>query len=165
MEKFNTFLSLMEENWPEAYEGIAPSLPLIDKIQSINYARLTQIMAEYGLQSSDFGILTALRRSAAPYLLTPTQLMDHMLFSSGGLTKALYRLEDKEMISRSASPEDGRIKLVQLTAKGKTVIEEVVVKVQESHRIMKATFSDEEVKQLDSLLLKLLNALDSGSGF
>ncbi|WED23677.1 MarR family transcriptional regulator [Vibrio sp. JC009] len=160
IEKFETFLSLMEENWPEAYKEMATVLPRIDKIQSVNETRRSKIMTEYGLQGADFGLLTALRRSPPPHLLKPTQIMDYMLISSGGLTKALYRLENKELVSRSASAEDGRIKLVQLTEKGKATIEEIVVKVQENHRILRNTFSSEEEQLLDSLLAKLLNALE-----
>ncbi|MDD8059075.1 MarR family winged helix-turn-helix transcriptional regulator [Shewanella metallivivens] len=161
IEKFETFLSLMKENWPEAYEDMIPSLPLIDKIQSINEEKRSKTMAEYGLQTSDFGLLTALRRTPAPHLLMPTQIMDYMLISSGGLTKALYRLEQKALISRSPSSEDGRVKRVQLTAKGKQVIEEIVVKAQESHRLMNASFSEQEKNQLDMLLRKLLNTLEA----
>lgn len=161
IEKFETFLSLMKKNWPEAYENMMPSLPLIDKIQSINEIKRSKVMAEYGLQTSDFGLLTALRRTPAPHLLMPTQIMDYMLISSGGLTKALYRLEQKALISRSPSSEDGRIKRVQLTEKGKMVIEEIVVKVQEIHRLMNANFSEQEKNQLDILLRKLLNTIET----
>ncbi|NOI67132.1 MarR family transcriptional regulator [Vibrio sp. 99-8-1] len=161
IEKFETFLSLMEENWPEAYEDMMPSLPLIDKIHSINESLRSKVMAEYGLQTSDFGLLTALRRTPAPHLLMPTQIMDYMLISSGGLTKALYRLEEKELISRSPSSDDGRIKLVQLTEKGKEIIEEIVIKAQQSHRLMKADFSVQEAKQLDRLLTKLLTTVEA----
>jgi DNA-binding MarR family transcriptional regulator len=161
IEKFETFLSLMEENWPEAYKDMMQSLPLIDKIQSINEEKRSKVMAEYGLQTSDFGLLTALRRTPAPHLLMPTQIMDYMLISSGGLTKALYRLEQKALISRSPSSEDGRVKLVQLTAKGKQVIEDIAVKAQESHRLMNASFSEQEKNQLDKLLKKLLNTIET----
>jgi DNA-binding MarR family transcriptional regulator len=163
IEKFDTFLSLMEKNWPDAYQTMAPSMPRIDKIQSINAVRRSKIMAEYGLQGSDFGLLTALRRSPAPYLLTPTQLMAHMLISSGGLTKTLHRLETKAMIARKESPDDGRIKLVQLTAKGKRVIEEVVTKEQANHKILCTIFSRQEADQLDALLSRLLNALETST--
>lgn len=160
IEKFDTFLALMKKNWPEAYEEMMPTLPLIDKIQSINETRRAEVMTKYGLLSSDFGLLTALRRSPAPHLLTPTQIMDYMLISSGGLTKALYRLEQKALITRKASPEDGRVKLVQLTDRGKVVIEEIVIKAQVSHKLMSATFSEQETKQLEKLLIKLLETME-----
>lgn len=159
IEKFENFLSLMEDNWPEAYAHMMPSLPLIDKIHSINEAQRSKVMAEYGLLASDFGLLTALRRTPPPHLLMPTQIMDYMLISSGGLTKALYRLEEKKLISRSVSLDDGRIKLVQLTVEGKMVIEKIVVKVLENHRLLKVNFSKKEAKQLDMLLVKLLTTI------
>lgn len=78
-----------------------------------------------------------------------------MLVSSGGLTNLLHRLESCEMISRVDSPDDGRIKLVKLTAKGKQTIEAVVAQVQESNRRVLAHFDAEEIEKLDSLLSKL----------
>lgn len=159
-EKFEHFLALMEENWPQAYENMLHSLPCIDKIQSINEATRVKVMAEYGLQSSDFGLLTALRRSPPPYLLTPTQLMNHMLISSGGLTKALYRLEAKGMISRKDSMDDGRVKLVQLNDEGKEVIEGAMTKIRLTYKVLNEVFSDQEKKQLDSLLIRLLGEME-----
>lgn len=158
--KFETFLTLMRENWPEATKEMIISLPLIDRIQSTNMMLRNKIMMQYQLQLSDFGLLTALRRSPKPHLLTPTQLMEHMLISSGGLTKALYRLENRGMISRKASVEDGRIKLVQLTQKGSTTIEEIVKKELASHQILRDSFTDKETETLNILLTKLVNTME-----
>ncbi|WP_375749779.1 MarR family winged helix-turn-helix transcriptional regulator [Vibrio sp. HN007] len=160
IEKFETFLSQMEENWSEAYENMTPAMPRIDKIQSINDITRSKVMAEYGLLGADFGLLAALRRTPEPHLLKPTEIMDYMLISSGGLTKALYRLEKKELISRSASPEDGRIKLVKLTLNGKKVIEDVMDKVHSDHKTITEALSKDELVQLDILLSKLLSKME-----
>ncbi len=160
IEKFDHFLTLMEENWPEAYENMAVAMPCIDKIYSINEAVRTKMMAEYGLQSSDFGLMTALRRSPPPHLLTPTEILDYMLISSGGLTKALYRLEGKGFITRKASLDDGRVKRVQLTDTGKSTIEEIIAKLQKNHQHFYSDFTQQETEQLEGLLAKLLLSLE-----
>ncbi len=152
---FDTFLDLMEKNWPEAHGALMKSFPLIDRISAIHDGVRSKILAEYSLQGADFGILTALRRKGEPYVLSPTLLRRYMLVSSGGLTKMLHRLESSGMILRGDSPVDGRIKLVQLTPRGKKTIENVVAKLQESNRRVIAHFDAEEIQQLDSLLSKL----------
>ncbi len=160
---FDTFLNLMEKNWPEAHGALMKSFPLIDRISAIHDGIRSKVLAGYSLQGGDFGILTALRRTGEPYILSPTLLRQYMLVSSGGLTKMLHRLETCGMISRVASVDDGRIKLVQLTELGKQTIENVVIQVQDSNRRVLAHFSPEEVELLDSLLVKLSNHLESES--
>ncbi|MEE3879933.1 MarR family winged helix-turn-helix transcriptional regulator [Vibrio sp. YYF0003] len=157
---FDTFLSLMEKNWPEAHSALMKSFPLIDRISAIHDGVRAKVLAEHSLQGGDFGILTALRRMGEPYVLSPTLLRQYMLVSSGGLTKMLHRLESCEMISRVDSPDDGRIKLVKLTAKGKQTIEAVVAQVQKSNRRVLAHFDAEEIEKLDSLLSKLSHLLE-----
>ncbi|TCS42705.1 MarR family winged helix-turn-helix transcriptional regulator [Reinekea marinisedimentorum] len=158
--KFENFLSLMKENWSEAHENLLPAFPRIDRISALHNMERAKIMSVYGLQPSDFGLLTALRRSGSPYQLSPTQLRDYMLVSSGGLTKALYRLEEKGMISRSAKEGDGRVKLVALTEKGKASIEEAVNKVQRVHAVLSNEFTEQELAQLDQLLARFLSVIE-----
>lgn len=85
--KFESFLEQMKKNWPEAYGSLMPAFPRVDRISALHSMHRAQIMADFGLQASDFGLLTALRRSGEPYQLTPTQLSEYMLVSSGGMTK------------------------------------------------------------------------------
>lgn len=151
----------MEENWPQAHDYLMVSFPLIDRIYAHHEAQKAKVMVSYDLLSSDFGLLTALRRSGEPYRLSPTQIREYMLVSSGGLTKALHRLEKKGLIERFDSAQDKRMKFVQLTAAGIALIEEAVVKVQQNHLKVKESFSNQESEQLDSLLRKLLHVLES----
>src|SRR5262245_2412161 len=53
---------------------------------------LARERATFGLQEGWFDVLAALRRAGRPFELTPTQLMDAMMLSSGGVTKRLDRL-------------------------------------------------------------------------
>lgn len=157
---FDTFLNLMEKNWPEAHQGLMKSFPIIDRIFALHDSCRAKVMAEVGLQSADFGVLTALRRSEPPYVLSPTQLRQYMLVSSGGLTKMLYRLESCGMVTRSSSEQDGRIKLVKLTDKGKETIETAVIQLQQSNTRVFQHFSPEEIQLLEGLLSKFSHYLE-----
>ena len=45
-----------------------------------------------------------LRSVPSPYELTPTELYDAVLLSSGGMTKVLRRLETRGLVSRGENP-------------------------------------------------------------
>jgi MarR family 2-MHQ and catechol resistance regulon transcriptional repressor len=47
-----------------------------------------------------------------------------VLLTSGSITTAVDRLEDRGLVRRTAHPEDGRTRLVQLTTQGRRTIEE-----------------------------------------
>src|SRR3954453_10013071 len=51
--------------------------------------------ARYGLNGGEFDVLAALRRTGAPYRLTPTELSRALLVTSGGMTNRLRSLEER----------------------------------------------------------------------
>ena len=53
-----------------------------------------------------------------PHRLSPKEVGVSLLFSSGGLTKLLERLESRGLVAREPDPNDGRGVLVSLTAAG-----------------------------------------------
>ena len=55
--------------------------------------RLTPVFARFGLQAGEFDVLATLRRSGAPYALTPTELYEATMVTSGAMTARLDRLE------------------------------------------------------------------------
>jgi DNA-binding MarR family transcriptional regulator len=59
---------------------------------------LDLVFADYGLTGGEFDVLAALRRSGRPYRLTPTSLRRAVLLSSGGMTKRLAGLENRNGI-------------------------------------------------------------------
>ncbi|GAL11585.1 transcriptional regulator MarR family [Vibrio astriarenae] len=121
-ETLNNILKLGAKHWPEAFGEFRSTILTIHRIHSHLDSDLEKLLAGFELQKADFGVLTTLRRSASPYCLSPTELYRSMLFSSGGLTKVLSRVQKAGLIERIENPEDGRSKLVQLTHQGKTVL-------------------------------------------
>lgn len=160
--KIDNFLALMQQHWPEAYSGITPTFPFAHRISAIAGGQINQIMHPYDLQHSDFHLLTALRRSGAPYQLMPSQISSFMLMTSGGLTKVLTRLTTQALVERVADADDKRIKMVKLTAKGKQVVEEAMQQLQDLHTQTMQHFNADEAKQLESLLEKLVRVMESG---
>lgn len=73
-----------------------------------------------GLGLSDFAALEALLHKGP---LTITEIQAKVLLASGSMTAAVDRLEKKGVIVRGTTPNDRRAKVLQLTPKGRRVVE------------------------------------------
>ncbi|KWF58005.1 MarR family winged helix-turn-helix transcriptional regulator [Burkholderia pseudomultivorans] len=121
--------------------------------------RLNPLFARYGMQPGEFDVLATLRRSGAPFALTPTALYDALMMSSGGMTARIDRLQKAGWVERRPNPADGRGTLVALTETGRALIDEAVVAHVDNQRAMLAALSTAEQAQLARLLDKLLAGL------
>jgi DNA-binding MarR family transcriptional regulator len=121
-------------------------------------------LATFGLTISEFNALSALRRSGAPYRLSPKHLSSALLLSSGGLTKLLERLEGAGLVRRQPDPEDGRGLLVVLTQAGHALQEEAFAAHLENEEELLAALNAEERATLAAALRKLLASFEAGEG-
>lgn len=123
-----------------------------------NYLKkaIGKTFADFGLQPGEFDVLATLRRSGAPYQLSPTELFKSMMVSSGTMTHRIDRLEKAGWVERIADVRDRRAMLIQLTEKGLSLIDEAVTAhVANEHRILSALDAAER-EALVGLLRKLL---------
>ena len=123
---------------------------------------LVPLFAEFGLQDGEFDVLAALRRSGAPFRMTPTELYGVTMLSSGGMTARLDRLEKSGLIERLPNPADRRGTLVQLSDKGRDLIERALPAHSANETRILAPLTDEEQKQFGRLMAKLLAGIQSG---
>ena len=77
------------------------------------------------------------------------------------LNGIVSRLEEKELISRRASPDDGRFRLVGLTEAGRNKVLEFRAALGETDRWFAAALSPEERKQLCRLLSRVITNLEN----
>ena len=118
--------------------------------------RLAPLFARFGLQAGEFDVLATLRRSGAPYALTPTALYEATMVTSGAMTNRLDRLEKAGLILRGPHPNDRRGIVVQLTENGLALIDEALTAhVANEHEIL-ASLSGAERETLAQLLEKLI---------
>ena len=120
---------------------------------------LNPLFAEHGLQPGEFDVLATLRRSGAPYALTPTALYEAAMLSSGGMTNRIDRLETAGLIERQKHPTDRRGVLVALTSEGKELIDKLVLLHVANEQRMLAALTTREQTQLGQLLAKLLHGM------
>lgn len=122
-------------------------------------AQLRPVFAAAGLGDGDFDVLATLRRSGAPYALTPGELASTAMVASGTVTKRVDRLERAGLVSRSVRVEDARGREVRLTPAGLRVVDEVVEQhVANEHRLLEG-LTPAERRQLAGLLEKWARSL------
>ena len=113
----------------ELPELAAENMLLIGRLKraaAVIARELEKVYGEYGLTEGSFDVLATLRRSGAPYTLTPTELFSALMVTSGTMTTRLKNLENQGLIDRLPNPDDARSMLVRLTDKGKELIEQAV---------------------------------------
>lgn len=89
-------------------------------------ARASEWLREHGISYTELDVLATLRRSGAPYRLSPTALRKSVLLTSGAMTACLNRLEQRGLISRSPDDADRRSLMATLTERGVQLIDEAV---------------------------------------
>nr|XP_061801943.1 HTH-type transcriptional regulator PecS-like [Nerophis lumbriciformis] len=107
------------------------------------------------LRYTDFDIIATLRRSGRPYRLTPVELCEAVVLTSGAMTAALERVERVKLIARQPSKTDRRVKAAVLTAKGVRVAEAAARLRFRAAHLAVGCLSVTEARQLVSLLRKL----------
>jgi DNA-binding MarR family transcriptional regulator len=117
---------------------------------------IQETVSDFGLNGGEFDVLATLLRSGQPYQLSPTDLFNTMMVSSGTMTHRIDRLEQADLVKRTPDPSDRRGMLVQLTDKGFNTIEQAVeAHVANGHRLL-IVLDEAERKVLAQLLRKLL---------
>ena len=112
------------------------------------------------LETWGFDVLAALRRAGAPHTLSPSQLMQETMVSSGTMTNRLDRLEELKLITRQPDPSDGRGSLVSLTSLGMKKVDEALDHLITSEKTFLTELSKGEQRELADLLSRLAANFD-----
>ncbi|KIC14250.1 MarR family winged helix-turn-helix transcriptional regulator [Leisingera sp. ANG-Vp] len=120
-----------------------------------------ETFAEFGLNAAKFDVLATLRRSGAPYVLSPGDLLKATMVASGTMTNRLDRLEADGLVKREVNPEDSRSFLVGLTEEGFALIDRAVTAHVQTQAQLLDGLSSGDVAMLNSLLSKAQAAADS----
>lgn len=119
---------------------------------------LNPLFVRNGLQPGEFDVLATLRRSGTPYALTPTDLYEAAMISSGSMTNRIDRLEKAGLVERRPNPADKRGTFVALTREGFDLIERVVGEHVANQQAVVGVLDSGEQATLSALLERLLAA-------
>lgn len=123
--------------------------------QAIQHIR--PVLTRHGLTAAEFDVLATLRNAVAPHHMTPSQIQNEVVITSGGLTKVMLQLAERGLVERLRGTGDQRVKPVCLTPEGKAVIESALAEaVAASGRWVRGPLSKGEVATLTRLLGKLV---------
>ena len=120
--------------------------------------------AGHELNPGEFGVLIELRLAGPPYRMTPTQLYNRSLITSGGMTGRIDRLERRGLVCRSPDPDDRRSILVELTEGGYDLIEAAAPTHFGTMESLAEGLASEERECLAGLLRKLLSHIETSCG-
>lgn len=139
------------------YKQFGLTLPIMLIYRNIFNEAETYFKTTYDLIHSDVDVLTALYFYGK--VLSPTDLYAATVFSSGGMTKILKKLETYGYITRKACPNDKRSTLVFLEKKGEKLVEKCLVDVIEKRKELFQVLTEDEKDNLQKILEKLTYTL------
>ncbi len=150
--------SRMEQHrWDSEHDQ--QTVPLFLHLQWAQAASLDTMaptLAKCALSEMEFDLLATLRNAPPPHRMTPSNIQQEMVITSGGLTKVLSQLEARGLISRTQQAEDLRVKPAALTEAGRELIEEAMAAtVRDAAAWFRQRLDGDEMRQLQNLLEKL----------
>lgn len=161
----NHAVQMLRQHWPEgvpeADYALLRFVHTLHRAKEAEDQRASEVLSRYGLSLAEFDVLASLRRCPPPWELTPGEVQQSVLLTSGGLTKVLQQLEAKGFVTRSTSSADRRVKPVRLAPEAAPVLDAAIAELSATvGSWMRSKLSAEEVAQLSRLLARL--AWDEG---
>lgn len=138
-----------------AAKGVTVWLALWKVTRDIDKIALGDI-ATTGVCTSDFAVLETLMNRG------PSRVNDiagRVMLTSGSMTAAVDRLEERGLVRRTPDPTDARARVVELTPTGSALIEPAFEAHEATMDAVFAGLSAEERASLLKLLLKLRTSL------
>lgn len=133
----------------------------ITRIASFTSGALREVYRRYGLDGGEYDVLAALLRSGTPYRLTPSKLYRALLVTSATMTERLDKMERRGLVRRSPSRTDRRSVQVQLTAKGRDVIDRAAADLVAAEQTLLADLPKQDISRLAGLLARLCSRLET----
>jgi DNA-binding MarR family transcriptional regulator len=115
----------------------------------------------FGLLFIDYSVLRVLELVGEPHRMSPTELSEIVVRSSGGMTQILDRLERAGLVARAPDPADRRKVMVALTTDGLRTADAANVSYARERERLLAALSPDEVEQLDGAIQRLLEVMSS----
>lgn len=112
--------------------------------------------AAHDLVGWEFDVLAALRRTGAPYELTPKALLRETLVTSGTMTNRVDRLAARALVVRRPDPADRRGVLVRLTETGRQAVDGALEDLLARESQLLGALTPDDRRRLSELLRALM---------
>ena len=155
------FSEMWAREYPDADTSTLSPMTRLVRLGVLMDTFQKETLEPFELTSNDYAVLATLRRAGPPYQLSPSELYTTLERSSGGMTKMLKRLEGRGLVERIPDPEDRRSTRVVLTELGVSLQEEVFNVFLSRTQELLHTISLGKLREIDSSLRVLLDAIES----
>ena len=112
---------------------------------------------EFGLRFIDFSVLRVLQLAGE---LSPSELAEITVRSTGGMTQIVDRLVRNGLVGRTAHPEDRRKVFVALTPQGRRLVEQAGRSYGRERARVLGPLSDRELVEIDAAVRRLLDLFE-----
>lgn len=151
------------DNMVAAWHAVRPDLEVSPLQVFSRISRLARRLDRYrheafavrGVGNWEFDVLSALRKSGSPFVMTAGELMQETLVSSGTMTNRLGRLQQRGLVKKVVDSKDRRVVNVFLTKLGCEVVDNVIAELLEREKFLLKDLSDGEKVQIEQLLRQL----------
>ena len=145
----------MERCITERPEHFGPLFGYCDhQVQKLMVRRLRQ----YDVSPMQCRTLTYLHEAEGP--VNQKQLERHLMVKPSTVNGIVDRLEEKELLRRTASKTDGRCRILELTEQGMQFYDRFTAVVRQVNQRLERNFTEEEKQQLLSFLLRVARNLE-----
>lgn len=121
-----------------------------------------KIARKFGLTLAELEALIALRVAPEGVQLTPGDFQQQLILTSGGVAKILASLEAHEHIITRTNDADARSRLVELTPRGRKLVDEALPQLAEfNQKRLDLGLTRKEQVNLAELLQKLLSSFET----
>lgn len=121
---------------------------------------MEQTFARHGLNAASFDVLATLRRSGAPFALSPGALAESTMVTSGTMTNRIDQLAKAGLVARVRNPRDGRGFQVSLTPQGRRVIDAAVADHVATQHQLVSGLAPAQQDALNAALKQLLGSFE-----
>ena len=136
----------------------------VSRLSRLVDRRLGENFAEHGIEDWMYDVLATLRRTGEPYELSPGDLVEQSMVTTGAVTNRIDRLIERGYVERSRSDTDRRRVIVRLTQTGLDLVHAVAPGHYALEDQLLRSLGATERKTLVALLRRVLVDLDDIPG-
>ncbi|MEM8878447.1 MAG: MarR family transcriptional regulator [Pseudomonadota bacterium] len=163
MDQVDRIIAQWNKARPDLDVGPMETIGRLSRLTARLRGEMEKTWRTYGLNPASFDVLATLRRSGKPEGLSPGELLDLTMVTSGTMTNRIDQLVKHGLVERVQNPEDKRGFLIRLTESGFATIEKAVGEhVETQHRLLRG-LSPTQRKDLNELLRVLGDQVNSDS--
>ena len=155
MDEVDQIIAAWERERPELDLSPLGVLSRVTRIAKHLDRLRRSVFSRHGVDVWEFDVLATLRRSGKPYQLSPSELMDQTMVTSGAMTNRIQRLLARKLVTREPDLDDGRRAVVGLTPMGKELVDHALDDLLQQERAVLSDLGPSERSELAALLRRL----------